>query len=90
MTGSEIEALKYEELGKQVFEGFFGNKYPLYANSSSKVTLQYTTPVKASKNYTLYLQKQPGTKAVDYEINVNGVNQEKFLWEADKTLKFSL
>jgi len=90
ITGSEIEALKYEELGKQVFEGFFGNKYPLYANSSSKVTLQYTTPVKASKNYTLYLQKQPGTKAVDYEINVNGVNQEKFLWEADKTLKFSL
>lgn len=90
MTGSEIEALKYEELGKQVFEGFYGNKYPLYANSSSKVSLQYSTPIKASKNYTLYLQKQPGTKAIEYEISVNGGAPEKFSWESDKTLKFSL
>lgn len=90
MTGSEIEALKYEELGKQVFEGFYGNKYPLYANSSSKVSLQYTTPVKASKNYTLYLQKQPGTKAIEYEISVNGQSQAKFSWESDKTIKLSL
>jgi len=90
MTGSEIEALKYEELGKQVFEGFYGNKYPLYASSSSKVSIQYTTPVKASKNYTLYLQKQPGTKAIDYEILVNGQSQQKFFWEADKTIKLSL
>lgn len=90
MTGSEIEALKYEELGKQVFEGFYGNKYPLYANSSSKVSIQYITPIKASKNYTLYLQKQPGTKAVEYEISINGGNPEKFSWEADKTLKLSL
>lgn len=90
MTGSEIEPLKYEELGKQVFEGFYGNKYPLYANSSSKVSIQYTTPIKASKNYTLYLQKQPGTKAIEYEISLNGQSQEKFSWEADKTIKLSL
>ncbi|MFA7088347.1 MAG: DUF4012 domain-containing protein, partial [Patescibacteria group bacterium] len=85
MTGSEIEPLKYEELGKQVFEGFYGNKYPLYANSSSKVSIQYTTSIKASKNYSLYLQKQPGTKAVEYELSVNGGDPEKFSWEADKT-----
>lgn len=90
MTGSEIEPLKYEELGKQVFEGFYGNKYPLYANSSSKVSIQYTTPVKASKYYSLYLQKQPGTKAIEYEISVNGKSQQKFSWEADKTIKLSL
>ena len=90
MTGSEIEALKYEELGKQVFEGFYGNKYPLYASSSAKVSIQYTSPVKSSKNYTLYLQKQPGTKPVDYEISVNGQSQDKFSWEADKTIKLSL
>ena len=90
MTGSEIEPLKYEELGKQVFEGFYGNKYPLYANSSSKVSIQYTTPIKASKNYTLYLQKQPGTKAIEYDISVNGQSQQKFSWESDKSIKLSL
>lgn len=90
MTGSEVEPLKYEELGKQVFEGFYGNKYPLYAMSNTKVTIQYTSPIKASSNYTLYLQKQPGTKAVEYEISVNGQKQEEFSWVADKTLKLSL
>jgi len=90
MTGSEIDTLKYEELGKQVFEGFYGNKYPLYAMSNSKVSIQYTSPVKASPDYTLYLQKQAGTKAVEYEISVNGQSQQKFLWESDKIIKLSL
>lgn len=90
ITGSEVEPLKYEELGKQVFEGFYGNKYPLYAMSNTKVTLQYTSSVKASKNYILYLQKQPGTKAIEYEIYVNGQKQESFSWIADKTIKLSL
>ena len=90
ITGSEIEPLKYEELGKQVFEGFYGNKYPLYAMSNTKVTVQYTSSVKASKNYVLYLQKQPGTKAVEYEIYVNGQKQETFSWVADKSVRLSL
>ncbi len=90
MTGSEIEPLQYEELGKQVFEGFYGNKYPLYSMSNNKVTLQYSSPVKASKNYTLYLQKQPGTKAVEYEMYVNGQKQETFSWVADKSIRLSL
>lgn len=90
MTGSEVETVQYEESGKQVFEGFYGNKYPLYALSSSNVSVQYTSPVKASKNYTLYLQKQAGTKAVAYEIYVNGQKQEEFSWVADKTIKLSL
>ena len=90
MTGSEVDTLSYEELGKQVFEGFYGNKYPLYAKSSSKVTLQYLSSVKASKNYTLYLQKQPGTKGVEYEIFINGKSTETFNWVSDKTIKLSL
>lgn len=90
MTGSEVEPLSYEELGKQIFEGFYGNKYPLYAKSSSKVTLQYLSSIKASKDYTLYLQKQPGTKGVDYEIFVNGKLSETFVWLTDKTIKLSL
>jgi hypothetical protein len=90
ITGSEIDPLSYEELGKQVYEGFYGNKYPLYAKSSSKVTLQYLSSVKASKFYTLYLQKQPGTKGVEYEIFVNGKSMETFNWVSDKSIKLSL
>jgi len=90
MTGSEVEPVKYEELGKQVFEGFYGNKYPLYSTSSTKVTVQYSSPIKAGKNYVLYLQKQPGTKAIEYELSVNNQTQESFSWIADKTIKLSL
>lgn len=90
ITGSEVEPQQYEELGKQVFEGFYGNKYPLYANSSSKVTVEYTSSVKPSKDYTLLLQKQPGTKAVDYELKVNGRTVDTFSWVADKTIKLAL
>jgi len=90
MTGSEVEPVQYEELGKQVFEGFYGNKYPLNAKSSSKVTIEYTSGVSASKNYSLLLQKQPGTKSIPYQIIVNGQKQETFDWVADKTIKLSL
>lgn len=90
MTGSEVEPVLYEELGKQVFEGFYGDKYPLYAESSLKTSVQYTSSVPASSNYTLLLQKQPGTKAIEYQLVVNGKAQETFSWVADKTIKLDL
>jgi len=90
MTGSEIEPLTYDELGKSVFEGFYGNKYPLYSQTSTKTSIQYVSGVPATKNYSLLLQKQPGTKPIDYEIIVNGVSFEKFSWVGDKTIKLSL
>ncbi len=90
MTGSEVEPVKYEELGKQVFEGFYGNKYPLQAKSNLKTSIEYVSSVPASKNYSLLLQKQPGTKAIDYQLIVNGKEQETFSWVADKTIRLSL
>jgi hypothetical protein len=90
MTGSEVEPVLYEELGKQVFEGFYGDKYPLYAESSSKTSIQYVSSVPASSDYTLLLQKQPGTKEIPYEIVVNGKSLEPFLWKSDKTIKLAL
>jgi len=90
MTGSEVEPVQYEELGKQVFEGFYGDKYPLNAKSSSKVTVEYTSSVAASKDYSLLLQKQPGTKTIPYTLIVNGEEQETFDWANDKTIKLSL
>jgi len=90
MTGTEVEPLVYEELGKQVFEGFYGNKYPLYAQSSLKTTVQYTSSVKPSSNYSLLLQKQPGTKPIEYELYVNGQLNQTFTWLSDKLIKLSL
>lgn len=90
MTGSEVEPVVYDELDKKVFEGFYGNKYPLYAQSSTKTSVQYTSSVAPSKNYTLLLQKQPGTKPVEYELWVNGKKVETFDWVADKTIKLAL
>lgn len=90
MTGSEVEPVLYEELGKQVFEGFYGNKYALNAKSSMKTSIQYTSGAKIGSNYNLLLQKQPGTKPVEYELIINGEKQPTFNWVADKTIKFSL
>ena len=90
MTGSEVETVLYEELDKQVFEGFYGNKYALNANSNIKTSVQYTSGATIGKTYTLVLQKQPGTKAVEYELTINGKEQPVFQWVADKTIKFSL
>jgi len=90
MTGSEVQVEPYEELNKLVFEGFYGNKYPLYAKSNIKTSVQYTSGATVGSVYTLMLQKQPGTKAVEYELTINGEEQPIFQWVADKTIKFSL
>lgn len=90
MTGSEVDPVVYEELNKQVFEGFYGNNYPLYALASTKTSIQYTSSVPASKDYSLLLQKQPGTKGIDYELIVNDQTKETFIWNSDKTIKLPL
>jgi hypothetical protein len=90
MTGTEVKTLEYEESNKQVFEGFYGDKAPLYAESSSLTSIQYTSSVSAGKDYSIYLQKQPGTKPVEYELIVNGKPHSTFDWVADKTLKLPL
>ena len=90
MTGSEIETVQYEELNKQVFEGFYGNKFGLNPQSNLKTSVEYTSGVTVGQNYSLLLQKQPGTKAVEYQITINGQKLPKFDWIADKTIKFSL
>lgn len=90
MKGSEVEPVVYEELGKQVFEGFYGDKYPLYAESSSKTSIQYTSSVLPSPNYQIFLQKQAGTKPIEYQLYVNGKLYDTFSWLSDKTIKLNL
>ena len=90
MTGSEVETVQYEELNKQVFEGFYGNKFGLNPKSNIKTSVEYTSGATIGSTYTLLLQKQPGTKAVEYDLTINGQKQPTFQWVADKTIKFSL
>ncbi len=90
ITGSEIEPVEYEELNKQVFEGFYGNKFGLNPQSNLKTSIEYTSGAQIGSIYTLMLQKQPGTKPVDYELTINGSKQPTFQWVADKTIKFTL
>lgn len=90
MTGSEVDPVQYEELNKQVFEGFYGNKFGLNPKSNLKTSIEYTSGATIDSTYTLMLQKQPGTKAVEYNLTINGQKQPQFQWVADKTIKFSL
>lgn len=89
MTGSEVEPLVYEDLGKTVFEGFFGDKFPLRPQSMAKVSLKYKLPFKyeSKKPYKLLIQKQPGVEKYDMVVEFNGQKQEFELRE-DKELVF--
>ncbi len=90
MTGSEVEVEPYEELEKTVFEGFYGDKYPLYAESQNRVTIHYSSPIKPDENYVINIQKQPGSKPIDYKITIGGQEVESFMLDSDRTLRFSL
>ncbi len=89
MTGSEIKANTYEELGKTVFEGFFGDKYPLRPQSVTRVSFKYKLPFKAEKGkpYRLLIQKQAGVEKYDMTVDFNGKKQE-FELRGDKELRW--
>lgn len=90
ITGSEIKPNTYEELGKTVFEAFYGDKYPLRPQSMTKVSFKYKLPFKVEKGkpYKLLIQKQGGVEKYDMSIDFNGKKQE-FELRSDKELTFS-
>lgn len=69
--GSQSKVQTYDELGKTVFEGFM----TVDPMGKALVMVEYDLPYKVTnqKDYTLYLQKQPGTAGNQYVISVNGV-----------------
>lgn len=89
VTGSEIKANTYEDLGKTVFEAFYGDKYPLRPQSITKVSFKYKLPFKVEKGkpYKLLIQKQAGVEKYDMSIDFNGKKQE-FELRTDKELKW--
>ncbi len=88
-TGSEIKPNTYEELGKTVFEVFYGDKYPLNPQSSTKVSFKYKLPFKAEKGktYKLLIQKQAGVEKYDMSVEFNKKKQE-FELRGDKELRW--
>lgn len=91
-TGSEVPMETYEELGKTVFEGFFGDKHPLRPEGSAKVVVKYKLPFKVQKGekYKLFIQKQPGTYGYEYLISADGQEIERFELLTDKELRLTL
>lgn len=76
-SGSEVGVEVYEELGKTVFEGFFGKVSPLRPNGINKVVFEYRLPFKQRKVLNLLIQKQPGKDSVKHQIWVNGKKQKE-------------
>lgn len=83
--GLEAKQDPYEDLGKTVFAGFF----QLRPEGVSKVTFQYKLPFKASKEYHLLIQKQPGTDGFLYTIKL-GRHEEEFFLKTDKEIKLGI
>ncbi len=83
--GSEVKMTTKEEFGKTVFEGFLTVR-PLGA---ATFTITYTLPFKlaAGSELPLLMQKQPGTEAFDYTINLNGRQVQQFKLATDKEVK---
>jgi hypothetical protein len=88
-SGSEAEIKTYEELSKTVFEGFFGDKYPLRPQGSAKLTFKYELPFSVKGEYKLLIQKQPGTDGYMYSVTL-GNQKEEFELKTDKELKFKI
>ena len=82
--GSEKKIQIYEDLGKTVFEGFV-RITPL---GMAKVIVEYQLPEKISlNNYSLLIQKQPGTKDQELFIKVEGKSIYQGVFNKDLEIK---
>ncbi|MDP3888751.1 MAG: DUF4012 domain-containing protein [bacterium] len=88
-SGLETDIKTYDDLGKTVFEGFYGDKYPLRPEGQAKISFKYQLPFKANKDLRLLIQKQPGTPEPLYTLDVKGHRQE-FPLTIDKELRLGI
>lgn len=90
-TGSEVSVKTYDELDKTVFEGFYGEKYPLRPQSNTKISFKYELPFKVRKGevYQLLIQKQPGVEKYDMTVTFND-EKEEFELRGDKEFRWQL
>ncbi|MBI3485803.1 DUF4012 domain-containing protein [Candidatus Daviesbacteria bacterium] len=87
--GSEEQVTTKEDsdLNKTYFEAFV----QIRPGNSNVLSFEYELPNSVSgKELPLLIQKQPGTKAFDYTIKVNGKTQQIFQLDSDKEFKLAL
>ena len=89
MTGSEVEPLVYDELGKTVFEGFYGDSNPLYPKSKLQISIEYELPFNKD-TFNLTIQKQPGKDSVNHSFYFNGelFDEEEITTDSQRTISF--
>lgn len=85
VEGLEDEAPSYDDLDKTVFAGLF----QLRPEGVSKVTFKYKLPFKVGREYKLLIQKQPGTDAPLYTLNL-GKYEEEFHLRTDTEMKLKI
>lgn len=87
VNGYESKPTTYSDLGHAVVAGFF----TVVPQGLAKITINYSVPgnFKSQGKYTSLIQKQPGTDANSYEVDVNGVIN-KFSLLTDKDLSVPL
>lgn len=88
-SGSETEVKTYEDLGKTVFEAFYGERAPLRPQGKAELTFKYKLPFKTQKGqeYRLLIQKQPGTYGYEYTTVIDG-REQTFDLKTDRELRF--
>lgn len=86
--GSDVAVTTIDdELGKTVFEAFI----EVRPQNSRTLEFNYEVPKGVTgKEYSILIQKQPGTKDFKYQIKLNGSKKVDFLLDSDKDLKISL
>lgn len=84
-VGSEVEVETKEDLGKTVFTGFF----TLQPQSQAKLIFKYRLPFKVADDYTLLIQKQPGTKSTKHTI-VTPKGRSELALSQDREIVFPL
>lgn len=85
LDGLETKADTYDDLDRTVFSGL----YRLRPQGVQKVTVKYTLPFKSTGTLDMFIQKQPGTDAPLYSIQV-GRQLEELNLITDKELQFKL
>jgi len=83
--GSEKKVQTYDELEKTVYEGFLR----INPKGTARAIIKYTLPFKVQnqKDYSLLIQKQPGTKGHAIEVDVNGKTRAQFDLTEDRLIK---
>ncbi len=82
--GSEMKVNTYDELGKTVFEGFL----QISPEGRAQIIVEYTLPAEIkSSNYSLLIQKQPGTYDQGLKVQVDNRTVFQGILDVDREIK---